>query len=293
MDIEDNIKNGLVLENVSKNYEDNIILNDINLQVRKGEFVCIIGNSGCGKSTLLNVMAGIEKPSSGRVYINGIERTKSNNSQLQKLIGVVFQQDRLMEWRTVEKNVRFPLEIFHTAVQMKQKAAQKFLKKNHEEKIDFSLNRVGLLRFRNLYPCELSGGMKMRAAIARTLVNDSEFIFLDQPFDALDAITRRTLEIDMIRLWKETQKTIVMITSSIEEAVLLGSRILVISLESGSIKHEITTNIAYEDRVEALCGNLKNAASIENMKQNLRKVLNTQRKQYFTISHERKPGICV
>jgi NitT/TauT family transport system ATP-binding protein len=176
---------------------------------------------------------------------------------------------------------------------MKQKMAQIFLKKKYEEKIDFSLNRVGLLRFRNLYPCELSGGMRMRAAIARTLVTDSEFIFLDQPFDALDAITRRTLEIDMIRLWKETRKTIVTVTSSIEEAVLLGSRILVISPESGSIKHEINTGIAYKDRVETLCGNLKNASLIENIKQNLRKILVIRRKQYFAVSHERKQGLCV
>lgn len=123
MAVKNNGKNGLVLENVSKHYEDNVVLSNVNLHIRKGEFVCIIGSSGCGKSTLLNVMAGIETPSSGKVYINGIERTKSNNSQLQKLTGVVFQQDRLMEWRTVKNNVRFPLEIFHLAAKMKQKNA--------------------------------------------------------------------------------------------------------------------------------------------------------------------------
>jgi NitT/TauT family transport system ATP-binding protein len=137
-----------------------------------------------------------------------------------------------------------------------------------------------LARFRNLYPSELSGGMRMRTAIARALVSDSVILFLDQPFDALDAITRKTLEIDMLRLWKQSQKTIVLITNSIEEAILLGKRVLVISPDSGSIGYETDVTISLEDRVETLCGNLKNTIMLENYKQNIRDALNAGRKKH-------------
>jgi NitT/TauT family transport system ATP-binding protein len=265
--------NYLKLENISKNYEDKTILKNINLNIEQSEFVCIVGNSSSGKSTLLKVMAGIETPSTGKVYIKGVERTKSNTARLQKLVGFVFQQDCLMEWRTVDKNVCFPLEIIH-------RMTQRLLKQNYADKIDDTLNVVGLGRFRLLFPGELSGGMRMRAAIARALVSNSEILFLDQPFDALDAITRKTLEIDMLRLWEKTGKTIVLITNSLEEAVLLGNRVLVISPGSGSIDYKVAVNISYEERMEALYGNLKNTIVIENLKQEIRHKLKTGKEQY-------------
>ncbi len=197
-------------------------LHDISFQVGRGEFVCMVGPSGGGKSTLLRIIAGLLHPTSGEILLDGQPVIAPSPR-----MGIVFQNVNLMPWRTVVDNVALPLELAGMAKEQRHAAAQ--------ELIDL----VALAGFERRYPAQLSGGMQQRAAIARTLAQDPELLLLDEPFGALDAITREHLNRELLRIRKLRQQTIFMVTHTIGEAVFLADRVLVLSQRPGTVKREI------------------------------------------------------
>ncbi len=222
------------LKNVSQVFEtsnDSLhVIEDINLSIYKKEFVCVVGPSGCGKSTLLKMIAGFLKPTLGDCLMSG-----ESIEQPDKRRGVVFQSPTLYPWLTVEGNVAYGLKI------------AKASKIEQEEKVNQYLKDVNLLEFKDRYPFELSGGMKQRVAISRTLINQPELILMDEPFSALDAITRVSMQQLLREIWKDKEQTIFMITHDIEEALKLGTRVLVMSKNPGTILAEL--NIDYTEKI--------------------------------------------
>ena len=194
----------------------------VDLELARGEFAAVVGPSGCGKSTLLRVIAGLLPASSGAVRVNG-----NSVSGPQTDLGVVFQSPVLLEWRTVLDNVLVQLEL------------RGLQKQNFKEKAMALLARVGLAEFADRYPRELSGGMRQRTAIVRALIHDPPFLLMDEPFGALDALTREQMRLDLEALWMETGKTVLFITHSIDEAVLLADRVIVMSERPGRVEREI------------------------------------------------------
>jgi NitT/TauT family transport system ATP-binding protein len=203
-----------------------VALKDFNLKVNKGEFVAIVGPSGCGKSTLLDILAGLAKPTSGEILIDG---KKVTGPALDR--GIVLQGYALFPWRTVRQNVEFGLEIKKVPKQERKETSTRFI------------NLVGLDGFADHFPHELSGGMKQRVAIARALAYDPEVLLMDEPFAAVDAQTRETLQDELLRIWEETGKTIVFVTHSIEEAVFLADRVAVLATNPGSIKEVLDIDL--------------------------------------------------
>lgn len=198
-------------------------LKDINLSIEQGEFISIIGSSGCGKSTLLRVIAGLETSYEGEVIFNGEKIVKPSRE-----IGVIFQDHRLLPWLTVYENIEFTL-----ADDIKDK----------EKIINENIELVGLKGFEKSYPSELSGGMAQRAAIARALANKPKILLLDEPFGALDAITKINMQEELIRIWKKEKITMVIITHDIDEAVYLGERVVVMTPRPGQIKLIVKTDL--------------------------------------------------
>ena len=197
-------------------------LEDITLDVRPGEFLALVGPSGCGKSTLLDLLGGLTAPTSGRILLDGrpIEGPARDR-------GIVFQQYALFPWRTAAQNVEFGLDIAGLKARQRREIARHYL------------DLVGLTAFADRYPHELSGGMKQRVAIARSLAYDPEVLLMDEPFAALDAQTRETLQGELLRIWRATGKTIIFITHGIDEAVVLGQRVAVMTSRPGRIKHVV------------------------------------------------------
>ncbi|RLL44895.1 ABC transporter ATP-binding protein [Oceanobacillus piezotolerans] len=204
---------------------------DLNFTVKDGEFLTVVGPSGCGKSTLLDMLGGLIKPTTGRVLLNG---TPIEGPGLER--GVVFQQYALFPWKTALANIEFGLE------------AKKVPKKERQEKAQEYLALVGLSEFAYRYPHELSGGMKQRVAIARSLAYDPEVLLMDEPFAALDAQTRESLQEELLQIWEKTKKTIVFITHGIDEAVYLGQRVAVMTSRPGTLKGMI--DISFDSRTE-------------------------------------------
>jgi NitT/TauT family transport system ATP-binding protein len=198
----------------------------VDLELREGEFKAVVGPSGCGKSTLLRVIAGLLPASSGAVRVNG-----AAVSGPQTDLGVVFQSPVLLEWRTVLENVLVQLEL------------RGLQKENFRERAMALLKRVGLAEFADRYPRELSGGMRQRTAIVRALIHDPPFLLMDEPFGALDALTREQMRLDLEALWMETGKTVLFITHSIDEAVLLADRVIVMSERPGRVEREIPISL--------------------------------------------------
>jgi NitT/TauT family transport system ATP-binding protein/taurine transport system ATP-binding protein len=194
------------------------VLNDIQLKLFNDDFVCVLGPSGCGKTSLLNAIAGYNTDISGQVLINGIPHNKPNPD-----VGVVFQQPNIFPWLSVEKNVEFGLKM------------KGIPKKERIEIVNHYINLVGLEKARKLLPHQLSGGMKQRAAIARTLAADSKVVLLDEPFSALDALTREAMQKHLKKIWKESNKCFFFITHDVEEAILLSTRIIVMNSNPGRI----------------------------------------------------------
>lgn len=194
-------------------------VSDVNLNVSEGEFLTIVGPSGCGKSTILDMLGGLTKPTKGRILINGKEITGPGLDR-----AIVFQQYALYPWRTAIQNVVFGLE------------AKGVPKKERIEQAKYYMDLVGLTNFYDHYPNELSGGMKQRVAIARSLAYDPEVLLMDEPFAALDAQTRENLQEELLSIWQKTKKTIIFITHGIDEAVYLGERIAVLSSNPGRVK---------------------------------------------------------
>ncbi|MCC8979701.1 ABC transporter ATP-binding protein [Bradyrhizobium acaciae] len=194
-------------------------LEDMTFDVRSGEFLTLVGPSGCGKSTLLDLLGGLAAPTSGRILLDGRPIVGPGRDR-----GVVFQQYALFPWRTAAQNVEFGLDIAGLKPKQRSDIARHFL------------DLVGLSGFADRYPHELSGGMKQRVAIARSLAYDPEVLLMDEPFAALDAQTRETLQGELLRIWRATGKTIIFITHGIDEAVVLGQRVAVMTSRPGRIK---------------------------------------------------------
>ena len=208
-------------------------LEDITLDVRFGEFLALVGPSGCGKSTLLDLLGGLTTPTSGRILLDGrpIEGPARDR-------GIVFQQYALFPWRTAAQNVEFGLDIAGLKARQRREIARHYL------------DLVGLTAFADRYPHELSGGMKQRVAIARSLTYDPEVLLMDEPFAALDAQTRETLQGELLRIWRATGKTIIFITHGIDEAVVLGQRVAVMTPRPGRIKHVVEIPEALRNETE-------------------------------------------
>ena len=208
---------------------DLVALKEIRLNVREGEFVTIVGPSGCGKSTLLYLIAGLEVPTEGQILIEGNRVSKPDPR-----VGIVFQEFRIFLWRTVFKNVLFGLEVQNKL----PKARQIELAKEYVE-------MVGLSGFENRYPKELSGGMKQRVAIAQTLICNPEIILMDEPLGSVDSLTREVLQHEIMRLWEKERKAILFVTHSIDEAIFLGTRVVVFSARPGVIRETFDVDFPY------------------------------------------------
>ncbi|MEU7711688.1 ABC transporter ATP-binding protein [Micromonospora chalcea] len=195
-----------------------LALSDINLTVRRGEFISVVGPSGCGKTTLLKILAGLSPKTGGAVRIAGRDVTKPLPE-----VGMVFQAPTLLPWRTIFDNVMVPAEI------------QRLDPRRHRERAQQLLEMVGLNGFEQKYPHELSGGMQQRAGICRALVHDPAVLLMDEPFGALDAMTREYMNVELLRIWQESNQTIVLVTHSIPEAVFLSDRVVVLSPRPGRI----------------------------------------------------------
>jgi nitrate ABC transporter ATP-binding subunit len=202
-------------------------LRGINLTIHKGEFVCLLGASGCGKSTLLRIIAGFEKATRGAVAVHGVEVDGPGPDR-----GMVFQDYALFPWLTVRDNIRFGPRHRHVPRQHVAEIADRFLA------------MVGLAPFAERYPHQLSGGMKQRVAIARVLANDADILLMDEPFGALDALTRGKLQEELIDIWRTTQLTVIFVTHSVEEAVLLADRVIVMTAGPGRIESEVDVTLS-------------------------------------------------
>jgi NitT/TauT family transport system ATP-binding protein len=203
-------------------------LAEVNLEIKKGEFVSLLGPSGCGKTTLLRVIADLLKPSSGIVSVFG---QTPRETRLSQRYGIVFQNPVLYEWRTVRNNVRLPLEIM------------KVPKKEQDERIDEQLELVGLSNFANHFPFQLSGGMQQRVGIARALAIKPDLLLMDEPFSALDEFTREKLNEDLLRIWRMTKKTVIFVTHNISEAVFLSDRVFVMSPHPGRLSATVSIDL--------------------------------------------------
>ncbi|MCJ2541381.1 ABC transporter ATP-binding protein [Thermostichus vulcanus] len=222
------IKKGYVeVENLSMTFsrrgEAIRVFDSINFNLDPGEFVCLLGPSGCGKSTVLNVIAGFIKPTSGYVFINKRHVDTPGSDR-----GFVFQQYSLLPWKTTFQNVEFGLKI------------RGIPKKERTDLVNDFLERVGLYRYRNAFPHQLSGGMQQRASIVRALVNSPSVLLMDEPFAALDAQTRHMMQELLLDVWQELRPTIIFVTHDIDEAVFLSDRILVMGTNPGCIKAEVS-----------------------------------------------------
>ena len=205
-------------------------LGNVSFDIRPQEFVCVLGPSGSGKSTLLRILAGLLAPTSGTFSFTGGSTSLSVSGQ-QPRIGVVFQQSNLMPWRTVLENITLPLELEGVnGCQARTKA---------QELVDL----VGLQGFESTWPRDLSGGMAQRVAIARALIHDPDILLLDEPFGSLDALTRERMWSELSRIWQARQKTVLMVTHSISEALFLADRVLVLTQRPGSIKLDLRVDL--------------------------------------------------
>ena len=210
-------------------------LEDVSLQVRGGEFVAIVGPSGCGKSTLLRILGGLLVPTAGAVYLDGRPLTSP-----QRQVAYVFQNVNLLPWRTVLRNVLLPLDVAGTA------------RAEAVSRAENVLALVGLDGFADLYPRELSGGMAQRVAIARALVAEPELLLLDEPFGALDALSREQMNLELLRIWRARQVTAVMVTHDLQEAIFLADRVLVMSSRPGQIRAEVKVDLPRPRTLEVM-----------------------------------------
>lgn len=201
-------------------------LHEVSFDVEDGEFICLLGPSGCGKTTLLRIIAGLETQTSGEITLNEVPITGPDPKR-----GMVFQQYSLFPWRTVIDNVTFGLEM--------QGIGKAEARKQVEKYIDL----VGLEQFKNSYPYELSGGMQQRAAIARALANEPEVLLMDEPFGALDAQTRNILQDELLKIWEQKNVTFIFVTHSVDEAVVLSDKIVVMTARPGRIKEIVKVDL--------------------------------------------------
>lgn len=226
----------LVIENVSKQFKNSKkdTLQDVNLEIKEGEFICIVGPSGCGKSTLLNMVAGLEPVNSGAIYLDGEKITGPGADRV-----VMFQESALFPWLNVIDNVKFGMRIAGIPEEEQNARAEKYLKMVH------------LWKFKNYQIHELSGGMKQRVALARALTMDSKMLLMDEPFAALDKQTKNMLRDEIQRIWMETKKTVLFVTHSVEEALFFADRIVMLSGNPASVKKIIPVDIPRPRMIDA------------------------------------------
>lgn len=223
----------LKMEQVSKSFakveRDDITnaLANIDLELHDNEFVSIVGTSGCGKSTILRLIAGLIVPTEGKITLNGEAVTGPDPNR-----GMVFQKPTLFPWLTVEKNISFSLRM------------QKKYDKN-KDKVDQMLKLIGLEEFRDDYPPQLSGGMAQRVALVRSLINEPDILLLDEPLGALDAFTRMNMQDEILNMWKERKQLVVMVTHDVDEAIYMGTRVLVMESKPGRIRADIPIEMQY------------------------------------------------
>lgn len=217
------------------------VLQDINFKIDGGHFVSIIGPSGCGKTTLLKIIAGLETPSSGKVLLKGEELINSRNQ-----VGFVFQEFALFSWRTTLRNIEFSLEIKGIKKKERRIAALEYIKK------------FGLSGFENKYPRELSGGMRQRVAIARTIIDSPKVLLMDEPFGSLDSQTRNSMQEFLLEVWQERQDTVLFITHSVDEAVFLSDKIIALSRRPARVRKEFEVDCPRpRDRTSRVCNEIR------------------------------------
>ncbi|GGH87584.1 NitT/TauT family transport system ATP-binding protein [Pullulanibacillus pueri] len=229
-------------------------IKDISLDIKEGEFVCLLGPSGCGKTTLLRILAGLEKPSTG-------EYTIAPGKENKPLQSMIFQEQGVIPWMTVENNVSFGLRMRHAP------------KDELKERTEYYLDKVGLTEFRHLYPSEISGGMKQRVSIARAFANDPEILLMDEPFAALDEQNKFILQEELLSIWEETHKTVVFITHSIDEALLLSDRIFLMSAQPGTITREKKIDLPRPRNIEMVRSNPKMGEEFVDIWQHLQEAV--------------------
>lgn len=250
---------GIKIENIHKKFFSKSkvthTLSDINLDFKKGEFICLLGPSGCGKSTLLNIVAGLETPTDGKVYLNnepikgvGVDRA------------VMFQESALFPWLKVRENVEFGMKVAGVSKEERKEKALKYLKMVH------------LTKFEDSYVHELSGGMRQRVALARALTLDSEVLLMDEPFSALDSQTKSILQTELQKIWWETKKTIIFVTHNVEEAVFLADRIIVMSANPGKVKKVFNIEVGRPRKVDSMDLAYISSEVMEVLKEEVEKV---------------------
>ena len=203
------------------------------MEINEGEFISIIGPSGCGKSTLIRMLDDIIKPTSGNIYIDGSltdYRDRMDKDTLRR-IGFIFQQPNLLPWYNIRQNVALPLKIF------------KLKGEEWEERVDALMEMAGLSKYKDAYPIEVSGGMGQRAGVIRAMVHDPEILLMDEPFGALDELTKEKLDMELQDIWEKTRKTVVFITHSVEEAILLSQRVFVMGTRPGRLIETVTIDL--------------------------------------------------
>jgi NitT/TauT family transport system ATP-binding protein len=203
---------------------DLVALDDVNLQIRDREFCCIVGPSGCGKSTFLRILAALERQTSGETHVDVRDPAKP-------LTAMVFQEQSIFPWMTVEENVAYGLRMRGVHASVRRRV------------VDHYLEKVGLATFARAYPHQLSGGMKQRASVARAFATDPEILLMDEPFASVDEQTRALLQEELLRVWETDRKTVVYVTHSIDEALVLGDRVVVMSARPGHVKAEIPVTL--------------------------------------------------
>jgi len=224
----------LIIDGISKTFMEKkggtstVALRDFNLSIGDGEFVCLVGPSGCGKTTLLKLVAGLEHVSSGAIYIDGKPVIAPGPDR-----GLVFQDFALFPWRDVTGNVAFGPEVLKVPLTERLRTAER------------CIELVGLSDSGHKYPSELSGGMKQRVAIARALANNPEVLLMDEPFGSLDAQTRNLMQNELLRIWYDNKKAVVFVTHSVEEAVYLSNRVVVMTSSPGTVKQIFTVELSY------------------------------------------------
>lgn len=216
----------LILREISKKFNDFLALENVNFEVADGEFVCILGPSGCGKTTILRLAAGLDSPNSGEIFLDGKKIIGTN-----KECGFVFQEYALFPWRTVKENIEFGPQV-------------KGCRKDDCERISrHYIDLVGLKGFENHFPHELSGGMKQRVGIARAYANKPKLLLMDEPFGALDAQTRNIMQAELLRIWEKEHISVLFVTHSVDEAVYIADRVVVMSARPGTVKEIFDINL--------------------------------------------------
>ncbi len=227
------------IDHVSMRYQTGssevLALNDVTVDIQKGEFISLLGPSGCGKTTLLRIMADLIQPTSGSIKISG---STTKEARLAKKYGIVFQNPVLYDWRKVKKNITLPLEMM------------KVNKEEQEVRVDRLLELVGLSEFKDKYPWQLSGGMQQRVAIARALAIEPEILLMDEPFSALDEFSRERLNEELLSIWSKVGSTVVFVTHSIPEAIFFSDRVFVLSPHPGRLSKVVDIPLPRPRRAE-------------------------------------------